>query len=466
MAAACYQGKIYAAGGYNGDIYNNLYIYDILTDEWTIGPQMPDPIFGAAMGAWDGKLYVVGGTEVGAPYYTPVSRVVVYDIITGEWTAEGEKVMPTAASFFGSVQTGPYLYAVGGSSGDYEHNVNQTQRYNMATNEWELGPLFTSARGIIGLSASASHIYALGGDQNGGTAFDVIDQVEFLDLSTWPAGTWLEFYDPLPKPNIYPASTCSEVLTGGEIWAVGGGDEFLNPYSTNYYYPIAEPCVSFSVDLPEPWQGEGAAGDSVNYTMSITNTGVVTDIFTIVIETNWGPGMPLGGPITIGPGESTQVVIGVEVPPDAMWGDLGITEITATSMSNPAATDTTTITTRVLGYEFDPQPIPPDAQQGHPGEVLTYTLVVSNIGDFEDSYTVTISATWGTITPIDIGPLLPGEVTTMLVTVQIPPDANHGDWDFAQITLTSQADPRVIHSVKLTSTAYWHRMLIPLSMKN
>ena len=192
MAAACYQDKIYAAGGYNGDIYNNLYIYDILTDEWTIGPQMPDPIFGAAMGAWDGKLYVVGGTRVGAPYYTPVSRVDVYDIITGEWAAEGGKEMPTAASFFGSVQTGPYLYAVGGASGDYEHNVDQTQRYNMATNEWELGPQFTSARALAPLAASSSHLYVLGGDLNGGTAFDVTDQVEYLDLSSWPSGTWLE----------------------------------------------------------------------------------------------------------------------------------------------------------------------------------------------------------------------------------------------------------------------------------
>jgi hypothetical protein len=188
---------------------------------------------------------------------------------------------------------------------------------------------------------------------------------------------------------------CSEVLTGGEFWAVGGGDEFLEPYDTNLYYPIGEPCVSYGVDLPGPIFGVAEAGGYIDYTVSITNTSVVTDYFSLDIDTTWGPGLPLGGdPVMIGPGESVQIVTGVEVPPDAMWGDFGITEITATSMSNPSATDTTTITTRVLGYQFDIVPISPLNQSGNPGEVLTYTLQVSNTGDFADTYTLTSSIPW------------------------------------------------------------------------
>jgi hypothetical protein len=45
-------------------------------------------------------------------------------------------------------------------------------------------------------------------------------------------------------------------------------------------------------------------------------------------------------------------------------------------------------------------------------------------------------------------------------------DALHGDWDVSTITLTSQSDPRVVHTVKLTSIAFWHRMLIPMSLNN
>jgi hypothetical protein len=417
------------------------------------------------MGAWDGKLYLVGGSRIFYPY-TPTDQVDVYDLVTEEWTAGGGLPMPTAASFHGSVQIGPFLYAVGGGSGDPMHNIDQTQRYNMATDKWERGPQFTSARSITSLAASGSHLFALGGDMNGGWIFDFTDQVEYLDLSTWPAGTWTELDDPLPKPNIYPASTCSEVLTGGEIWAVGGGDENLQPYSTNYYYPIPEPCVSYGVDLPEPWQGKGAAGETVEYTLTITNTGVVTDYYTLDVSTTWDIGSLMGGPGPIGPGESMDIAIAVEVPSDAMWGDQGVTDITAASISNPAEFDTTTITTQVLGYQVDVNPDPPDPQEGHPGEILTYTLWVSNIGDFVDSYTVTISTTWGTVTPISVGPLLPGEETELVVTVEIPQDAMHADWDVATITLTSQADPRVSHSVELTSAAFWHRMLIPLALRN
>ena len=47
-----------------------------------------------------------------------------------------------------------------------------------------------------------------------------------------------------------------------------------------------------------------------------------------------------------------------------------------------------------------------------------------------------------------------------------PHDALHGDWNDAILTLTSQSDPRVSKAVILTSTAFWHRMLMPVSLKN
>jgi len=473
VAAACYQGKIYVAGGMGGEfwIWETLFIYDILSDTWTSGPELPDPVWGAAMGAWDGKLYLVGGNQTGDPYYTPVSRVDVFDIASEIWTAGGGLDMPVAASFFGSVQTGPYLYAVGGFSGDLAHNVDQTQRYNMATDEqWEIGPRFTSARALGPLAVTSSHLYMLGGDLDGGTEFDITDLVEELDLSVWPGGSWTDMGDPLPEINIYPASTCSEVLTGGEIWSVGGG--YVNDvgdiilYDTNLYRPIGDPCVSYGVDLSEPPGKMGEAGSTVEYMVTITNTGVVTDYYTLEISTTWGVVVPPGGPGPVGSGERIQIAISVEVPQGANPGDQGVTEITAASISNPAAFDTTTITTTVGLRDFDLLPISPIQQEDHPGNVLTYTLLVSNIGDFVDSYNVEISATWETTASFTIGPLLPGEEGELLVVVTIPQDAVAEDWDDAVVTLTSQAKPSVTHSATLTSNAIWHRVFMPLALKN
>ena len=461
LTGVCLEGKIYVQ-----DLSPNLLIYDIATNTWIFEAGVPRITEGAALGAWDGKLFLAGGSIIGTDYEA-TDQVDIYDIASHTWMPASGKPMPQASDYAGVVQIGSYLYILGGMDLIYEE-VYLIQRYNLATDTWQTAP-YPSGMVFPALAATGEHLFALGGDPPGDEVWTGTDLVEVLELREWGMGEWQALGDPLPKLSLGPSSFCSEEMLGGEIWSVSGGyfdDEGNgNMSDASLYYP-AEPCISFGVDLPEPWQGEGPAGGSVNYTMSITNTGVVTDIFTLDIETSWGPGMPLGGPITIGPGESTLVVIGVDIPIEAMWGDLGITDITATSMSNPAATDTTTITTRVLGYQVEVNPLSPDSLAGYPGEVLTYTLLVSNIGDYTDSYTVTISATWGTATPISVGPILPGKATEMVVTVEIPQEALHGDWDVATITLTSQADPRISKSIELTSSVPWHRVLIPLSLKN
>jgi uncharacterized membrane protein len=160
------------------------------------------------------------------------------------------------------------------------------------------------------------------------------------------------------------------------------------------------------------------------------------------------------------------IAIDVEIPSGAQPGDQGTIELRATSISNPVVFDITTITITVGLRDFDLQTIPPDSQEDHPGNVLTYRLLVSNIGDFKDSYNVEISATWETTAVLSIGPLLPGEDGELVVAVTIPQDAEAGDWDFAVITLSSQIKPSISHSTKLTSTAVWHRTLIPLVFRN
>ncbi len=459
-AAVCYAGHLYVVQG-------QLQIYDIEADSWSFGTSVPRYAWGSAVGVWDGKLYRVSGSP--GEWNTPFNYVDIYNIATNTWELVGGDPIPVPVFSPSYTQVGPYLYIVGGvGTGSPANNVDVAQRYDMATNTWEWDD-FPSARGMgFALAYNGNQLFAMGGDLDGNDYYEATDLVETLDLSVWPDSNWDVYYDPYPYAMAgNSAGFCTEAVTGGEIWSIGGAT--VNPdmvYDYNLYHPTGEACVHYSVDLPEPWQGEGVAGETVEYTVTITNTGVVTDYFTLDVSTTWNIGSFLGGPGPIGPGESMDIAIAVEVPQDGVWNDLGVTEITAASISNPAEIDTTTITTRVMGYQVDITPDPPDPQTGHPGEVLTYTLQVSNIGDFVDSYTVTISASWGMTTPITVGPLLPGEDTEMLVTVEIPQDALHGDWDEATIMLTSQADPRVSASVKLTSTALWHRTLMPLALRN
>ena len=59
-AAALLDGKIYLAEGDTGDSFN---IYDIASNTWSAGPPRPGYAnnYGAAAGAFGGKVYVVGG---------------------------------------------------------------------------------------------------------------------------------------------------------------------------------------------------------------------------------------------------------------------------------------------------------------------------------------------------------------------------------------------------------------------
>jgi hypothetical protein len=237
--SACYDGKIYVAGGTDlKELFNTLYIYDIATNSWSSGPTLPEPVVFAGLGVWDGKLYLMGGTH---DFQTPSARVDVYDIQSGVWTTNGAAPMLTAVTSFARAQVGQYFYVVGGVGTDA--NLTTTQRYDFYNDKWEYGPAFTSQRAYSGLAASSTHLYALGGDiEDGSGIFHATDLVEVLDITSYPEGAWVDLGIALPAANLFPPTTCTETLTGGEIWVVGGGLSAVETYSEVYYLPVGEGC--------------------------------------------------------------------------------------------------------------------------------------------------------------------------------------------------------------------------------
>jgi hypothetical protein len=287
FSAVCYKGKIYVAGGEFPDINNDLYIYDIAANTWSSAAPAPRPVMGAALGAWDDRLYLVGGTQTHeALGMTPVNQVDVYDIDAGTWQADALPPMPEATSFPGYAQAGPYLYLVGGFSGNYDQNVTVTQRLDMSTGIWEIGPEFTGARAMLPAVVTAQYLYAVGGDSNGGDWLDAAEQVDQLDLSNWPGGSWQDLEDPLPEISQGNSSACTTDPGGGEVWSISGGyiDDDWNDhiYYSNLYYPAGS-CINFGLTLaPANIAGDGHPGETVEYTLTVTNNGNTTDYFSLV----------------------------------------------------------------------------------------------------------------------------------------------------------------------------------------
>jgi Kelch motif len=231
-------GIVYCA---EGDTGNGFASYDIATDTWT--SLAADPFFtnhyGSSSGAFNGKVFVAGGSTAFS------SSVAVYDVGTNTWSAG--TVAPNNFLLAGYQEVGQFLYVVGGfnSSGPDKvagalssvlnrgqqpkrpvplANNTTTWRLDMssAPGVWTTGPAFTEARADFGLAydAGTNKLYAMGGDMTGGGFFDSTNLVDELDVSGWPAGTWM----PSPPDLLLPNRQANQAgfYGAGQIWSVGG----------------------------------------------------------------------------------------------------------------------------------------------------------------------------------------------------------------------------------------------------
>jgi Kelch motif/Calx-beta domain len=239
-SATCDNGRIYLLGGYDGSrVLDQMYIYDIATDRWiTILHGLPNPRMGAALGTWQGKLYLAGGiTSRTSTSSTITDNLNIYDIASATWTS-GEP-LPKPTAFTGYTQSGSFLFTAGGwSSLNPTVTITSTARLDLAIGSWTPGPPLPSQRADFALLASETSLYALGGvDRAGVLTNTVID----LDLSTWTSGTWTSSLPDLPHNTRAIQAACTPI-EGGRVWLPGGFSS--SAISDNIYRPLFEGCAS------------------------------------------------------------------------------------------------------------------------------------------------------------------------------------------------------------------------------
>jgi hypothetical protein len=152
-----------------GDTGNGFASYDIVTGAWVpLAPIPGAPHYGSAAGAFNGKVFVAGGTS------GIVNTVDVYDVATNTWSAG--TAAPNNFLLAGYQQVGQHLYVVGGFSsagpaggaatsvihnGELREapdaNNATTLRLDMtsAPGAWSSGPAFTQGRADFGLAYDA-----------------------------------------------------------------------------------------------------------------------------------------------------------------------------------------------------------------------------------------------------------------------------------------------------------------------
>jgi hypothetical protein len=425
-AATCLGDKIYVLGGSGTatSTSDQFRIYDIPSDSWSNGPAAPRKVWGAALGAWDDRLYYIGGSPSPPLQPTTSAQVDIFDITAGSWIAGGGTSMPFAAAAAGWTQIGPSLYIVGGWSDQFSTNLASTQRYDLSQDIWEIGPEFESRRAWFALAATETHLYAIGGDSDGGGHFDALTTVEALNHTAWPGGVWIQAGDPLTTgAAANTLSACTPQPSGGAIWSIGGIRNGWGILGTNQFRPT-EPCYHPGSDIP--WLS------SDPLTVSIPS-GVTT---TIHLTLN------AGAPITqIGSYQAR-----LRITTDTPAGDI------MRPISMQVVTDVFRLT------------LTPNFQTltAMPSEMVTYTLQLTNTGTTSDTFDLHINSVWTTTAPTSLGPIPPDGGKSITVTVLIPIDALDNANDTAIITATSQSDDTQSASASVKTTAIWLRHHLPL----
>ncbi|MCB9134601.1 MAG: hypothetical protein H6636_04190 [Anaerolineales bacterium] len=101
--------------------------------------------------------------------------------------------------------------------------------------------------------------------------------------------------------------------------------------------------VSMSTDQT----GTTPAGTTMTYTISITNTGNVVDLFNLALSANTWTSELSATSVTLNSGESTTFQVIVIVPADVNVDEMDAVIVTATSQTNGTVSATTTLTTTV-----------------------------------------------------------------------------------------------------------------------
>jgi N-acetylneuraminic acid mutarotase len=147
--------------------------YDPATDRWETRQMMPTARNHTAIGAVDGKIYVIGGRAgaSGLGQAAPVNITEVYDPATDTWGVPRAK-MPTNRDGFGWTTYKGKIYVAGGQAQDLWFNgvFAAFEAYDPATNSWALLPPVNIPRHGLNLAAIGNRIYVMGGHIANGPA--------------------------------------------------------------------------------------------------------------------------------------------------------------------------------------------------------------------------------------------------------------------------------------------------------
>ncbi len=228
---------------------------------------------------------------------------------------------------------------------------------------------------------------------------------------------------------------------------------------------IGLPFYNVGVSL-SPKSLEVEPGYTETYTVTVTNLGNLNDTYDlslIGLDSSWYAFSEQS--IGLAPSESTEVTL--KVTPTRHWstapGDYDF-KVTATSINDSEATDYDYGVLTVLPFHETQLFVVPNSFWAQPGDIVTYTIGVQNLGNVRDDYNVSaefvnpgglfIDPRWTTLWPYVFWGLDPGSTGTGYLEISVPEDWAANGLEEATYTFTvfaiCQVDPTATDEVTRT----------------
>jgi uncharacterized membrane protein len=211
----------------------------------------------------------------------------------------------------------------------------------------------------------------------------------------------------------------------------------------NVVLPIRGVSVSIS-----PSYENGPNGTTLNYTVTVVNTGRVSDNYSLVVSDNaspsWGPTV-FPTSLNVSAGSNGTATLRVTVPSNAIVGKSDTVTVKATSKTNHTVNASDSCTAQVIVIRGVSVSISPGSQSGPNGTTLNYTVTVNNTSTVLDNYSLTVAdnAGWSpSVLPATLN-LSAGSSGNATLSVTVPDNAINFSEDNITVTATSQTDNTV-----------------------
>lgn len=273
------------------------------------------------------------------------------------------------------------------------------------------------------------------------TNTDVVSDTDSFTLTV--AGNEWDVQLPMTQTTLVSGTgTTLAIQVTIPVDALAGATDVVTVTATSQNDPLVSADVVLTTDanavydfgLSPAADGQSApSGAVVTYTLQLANDGNITDTYEVSFAGNlWDVQVPLTTTV-LGAGESTDVVAVVTIPTNTLTDMMDV--VTVTVASEMAGEADAVLTTSVQNFTLTPAAA---AQDGQPGDVITYTLSLANVGLVTDTFTVTFGGNlWDVQVPLTTTVLVPGESIEINVYVTIPVSATAGSTDAVTVTVTS-----------------------------